>query len=308
LLEFSIVVVTWNSAPVLERLVATIEHHLDPVPELIVVDNASDDDPEAVVHAYTSSARFVALESNLGYGAAANVGVERASAPVVVVLNPDIELIDGSLGELAAFAMRRGALAGPRLLNTDGSVQPSASGSPVGLWPWIGAVLPGRLQPEMLQRRTEPWRLGHTTTVAWLTGACIAAPRDVLLALGPFDPAIHLLADDLDLGLRAALAAIPSYLCPDVCRIVHHSRASGSIAFAKGTEHRGAINRRAVVRRVYGDRAERAGWRAARANLRLRLTAKRALGRDASKDRVALDALRSAEPVPELMPPLGRER
>lgn len=300
MLDYSIVVVTWNSAPVLERLVATIERHLAPVPELMVVDNASDDDPEAVVRAYGGSARFVVLDSNLGYGAAANLGVARASAPVVVVLNPDIELLDSSLGELAAFAMRRGALAGPRLLNTDGSVQPSASGSPVGLWPWIGAVLPGRLQPAMLQRRTEPWRLEHTTAVAWLTGACIAAPRDVLLALGPFDPAIHLLADDLDLGLRAALAGIPSYFCPDLCRIVHHGRASGSIAFAEGTEQRGASNRRAVVRRVYGARSERAGWLAARANLRLRLAAKRALGRDAGRDHAALDALRSAKDVSEL--------
>lgn len=291
---YSIVVVTWNSAPVLERLVATIEHHLAPLPELIVVDNASNDDPEAVVGAYAGSARFVALESNLGYGAAANLGVARASAPVVVVLNPDIELLDASLGELAAFAMRRGALAGPRLLNTDGSVQPSASGSPVGIWPWIGAVLPGRLQPATLRRRTEPWRLAHTTAVAWLTGACISAPRNVLLALGPFDPAIHLLADDLDLGLRASLAGIPSYFCPDLCRIVHHGRASGSIPFAEGTEQRGASNRRAVVRRVYGARRERAGWLAARANLRLRLAAKRALGRDAGRERAALEALRSA--------------
>jgi len=299
-LDYSVVVVTWNSAPVLERLVATIEHHLAPVPELIVVDNASDDDPEAVLSAYGGPVRFVALENNVGYGAAANLGVARASAPLVVVLNPDIELLDASLSELAAFAMRRGALAGPRLLNSDGSVQPSASGSPVGPWPWIGAFLPGRLQPAMLQRRTEPWRLKHTITVAWLTGACIAAPRDVLLALGPFDPAIHLLADDLDLGLRASLAGIPSYFCPDLCRIVHHGRASGSIAFAKGTEQRGAGNRRAVVRRVYGARAERAGWLAARANLRLRLAAKRAVGRDAGRERAALDALRSATNVAEL--------
>ena len=152
----------------------------------------------------------------------------------------------------------------------------------------------------MLQRRTEPWRLKHTITVAWLTGACIAAPRDVLLALGPFDPAIHLLADDLDLGLRASRAGIPSYFCPDLCRIVHHGRASGSIAFAEGTEQRGAGNRRAVVRRVYGARAERAGWLAARANLRLRLAAKRAVGRDAGRERAALDALRSATNVAEL--------
>jgi len=244
--------------------------------------------------------RFMPLERNVGFGAACNIGVENASGSCIVMLNPDTELVDASLDQLAAFTLRRRALAGPRLLNPDGSVQPSASGSPVGPWPWIGAIFPGRLQPRPLQDRTEPWRAPHTVRVAWLTGACVAGVRETLLALGPFDPAIQLYAEDMDLGLRAARAGIPSYFCPNVCRVIHRGGASTSIAFPQGAGRLAAGNRRAVVRRAYGVRHERASWLAQRVNLRLRVAARCALGRDASAARDALEATRNADSVPNL--------
>jgi GT2 family glycosyltransferase len=107
-------------------------------------------------------------------------------------------------------------------------------------------------------------------------------------------------SEDMDLGLRAARAGIPSYFCPDVCRVIHRGGASASIAFPDGAARLAAGNRRAVVRRAYGARHERAGWRAQRVNLRLRVAAKRALGRDASADRDVLDATRNADSVPIL--------
>ncbi len=298
--RYSIVVVTWQSAPMLEALVTTMNRHLESAPELVVVDNGSRDDPERAARDYRGQVRFMPLERNVGFGAACNVGVENASGSCLVMLNPDTELVDASLDELAAFALRRRALAGPRLLNSDGSVQPSASGAPVGPWPWIGAILPGRLQPRPLRDRTEPWRSRRTIRVAWLTGACVAAPRDALLALGPFDPAIHLYSEDMDLGLRAARSGVPSWFCPDLCRVVHHGGASAALAFPGGAELLAARNRRAVVRRVYGGRRERTGWLAQRANLRLRIAAKRVLGLDASGDRATLEGARSATSIPEL--------
>jgi N-acetylglucosaminyl-diphospho-decaprenol L-rhamnosyltransferase len=297
---YSIVIVTWQSAQTLAALVATMNRHLDSVPELVVVDNLSRDDPERAAREYRGQVRFMPLERNAGYGAACNIGVQNAGGSCVVTLNPDTELVDASLDELAGFAMEQQALAGPRLLSPDGSVQPSASGTPVGLWPWIGAVIPGRLQPPPLRNRAEPWRARRTIRVAWLTGACVAAPRETLLALGPFDPAIQLYAEDMDLGLRAVRAGVPSYFCPDVCRVIHRGGASTSIAFPQGAGRMAAGNRRAVVRRAYGSRQERASWLAQRVNLRLRVAAKRILGRDASTDRDALDATRNADPVPSL--------
>jgi N-acetylglucosaminyl-diphospho-decaprenol L-rhamnosyltransferase len=300
--RLSIVVVTWRSAADLRRLIASMRTHFDDQTELVVVDNASSDGVATEVAGWPGRTRLIALERNIGYGAAANRGVEAAGGQAIVLLNPDTELVDASLSELAAFALERRAIAGPRLLGSDGSPQPSASGPPVGAWPWLGAVWPGRLQPRSLQARTEPWRLDRTAEVAWLAGACAAAPRDVLRSLGPYDPSIHLYGEDMDLGLRASRAGVPSYFCPDVARVVHHGRGSTSQLLPEGPWDLMAVNRRAVLRRAFGHRRERASHAALVVNLGLRSAAKRALGRAATRDRAALRAALSARAVPALPP------
>jgi GT2 family glycosyltransferase len=279
--RFSIVVVTWECAALLKRLVASMNAHLSGSEELVIVDNASTDAPERAAREWKGDIVFVRLDENRGFGAANNVGVERASHAVVVLLNPDTELVDDSLRTLVALALELRALVGPRLLNPDGSIQPSASGPEVGVWPWARAFLPGAVTPRALLRYTEPYRLEERVRVAWLIGACVAAPREMLRTLGPFDETIHLYSEDLDLGLRAAEAGIASWFCPSECRIIHHGGGSAAQAGAAEADARreAATTRRAVLRRLYGARRERAGSRALAVNLRLREAAKRALGR-----------------------------
>jgi N-acetylglucosaminyl-diphospho-decaprenol L-rhamnosyltransferase len=298
---YSIVVVTWQSARFLEALVASMDRHLDGRQQLIVIDNASTDDVEAAARAWQGDTDFLRLEANRGFGAAVNIGVERSHHPAVVMLNPDTELLDSSLDELASAALQLRALLGPRVLNPDGSIQPSASGPEVGVWPWLRAVLPGAITPAALLRYTEPYRVSVRTRVQWLTGACVAGPRDVLLGLGPFDPAIRLYSEDLDLGLRAGVAGVPSYICPDVCRVLHHGGGSSGLV-AGGNRREVMMTRRAVLRRAYGRRREALGWCALVLNLGVRAAAKRLLHRGSPRDRAALaDALR-ARGFPELPP------
>ena len=304
--SYSIVVVTWQSAGHLGALVESLNARLEGEPELVVVDNASDDDPEPMARAWRGETRYMRLDANVGYGAGANAGVVAASGDAVVTLNPDTELIAGDLGRLAALALERNALVGPRLREPDGSAQPSADGPPTGVWPWLGALIPGAVAPRPLQARTEPWRLGAQTRVAWLVGACVAGPRPALLELGPFDPALEMYGEDLDLGLRAARAGIPSWFAPDLCELLHHGGASAGVRYGGRPEALVALTRRAVVRRAYGAARERRAWLAQRLNLRLRIAAKRALGRDASRDRAALVAALSARRPPELPQPPPR--
>jgi N-acetylglucosaminyl-diphospho-decaprenol L-rhamnosyltransferase len=293
-LSLSLVVVSWECAGYLTRLVASLNRYLDPSAELIVIDNASSDDPRAAAELWRGPVRFERLDTNVGFGTASNRGVQLSQGDAVVLLNPDTELLDDGLPRLAAFALEHQCIAGPRLLNPDRSVQPSASGSPVGAWPWLGAVVPGRLQPRFARTKTEPWRLGSRTRVAWLSAACIAAPRDILQRLGPFDPAIHLYAEDMDLGLRAGALGIDSWFCPELSRVAHRRRGSTERRWPGGPEEPAAINRRTVVRRTYGPAAERRGWWAHRTNLRLRASAKRLLRKDAEAELSALAATRRA--------------
>jgi N-acetylglucosaminyl-diphospho-decaprenol L-rhamnosyltransferase len=300
--SYSIVVVTWECASHLRALVASMNAHLDGTQELIVVDNASTDDPEAPLRDWKGPSRFLGLDSNRGFGPASNDGVAEVDRPATVLLNPDTELLDDGLDRLAAAALELDGLVGPRVLNSDRSVQASASGPEVGPWPWMRAILPGALQPDALLARTEPYRLERRVAVTWLTGACIAGPTAVLRRLGPFDPALHLFGEDVDLGLRADAAGVRSWFDPAACRVVHHGQGSSTLVYGsrEGWRPTGTLNWRAALRRAYGPRRELLGWLALRTNLRLRLAAKTMLGRATERDREAVRAARSARPVPDL--------
>ena len=279
-----------------------MNRHLDGEQQLIVVDNASTDSPAEAAAEWKGEHRFIGLDENLGFGAGSNVGVREASGEATVLLNPDTELLDDGLDRLAAEALRVQGLVGPRVLNPDGSVQPSASGAEVGAWPWVRALVPAALQPDAVRARTEPYRLERPLPVTWLTGACIAAPTEVLERLGPFDPALHMFGEDIDLGLRAAAAGVGSRFDPIACRIVHHGQGSSTLVYGsrEGWRPTGTLNWRAAVRRAYGPRHEWLGWMALRCNLRLRLIAKTLLGRAGDRDRAAVEAAVSARPAPRL--------
>lgn len=301
--DISIVVVNWRSAAMLPALTQSIVTHLGPEPELVIVENGSGEDLAAIAGSYPGEVNLIELPGQLGFGAACNAGVSASTRPVAVLLNPDCELLDAGLGALAEVAADRRALVGPRLVNADGSPQPSASGPPAGPWPWLGALVPGRIQPEAIVAHTEPWRLDRPAEVGWLTGACIVAPRDVLVRLGPFDPAIDLYGEDLDLCLRAQAAGVPSLFRPDLCSVAHVGGTSTSLAFDPVERaRRVAVNRRAVLRRAFGARREARSWRALRLNLALRAAAKAVAG-GGEQERLLLAAARAARNVPVLPAP-----
>lgn len=291
---FSIVVVTWNSRDELAGLLETFSDHLRTPFELVVVDNASTDGSAAVARAWSGPRQVITLGSNRGFGTANNVGVRESSHDTVILLNPDTRLIDDSLNKLAAYAAQSGALCGPRLLNEDGTRQPSASPLPDSWASRLDAVFPAALAPPWLRSRCEPWRASTSVEVGWLTGACIAASKDVLLSLGPFDETIHLYAEDMDLGFRARANGVRSLFLPDVARLVHVGDRSARQRFEDAGLALKLQNRRTIVRRHLGANRDRYDFVAQVVFHTTRCAAKTALGRDSRPERAWLRAARLA--------------
>jgi N-acetylglucosaminyl-diphospho-decaprenol L-rhamnosyltransferase len=284
---FTIVTVLHDSGPELAALLATLERFA-PDAQLIVVDTGSRDDGPARAAAH--GAELIELPDNPGFGAANNAGIARARREVTVLLNPDTELVDHSLHELAAQArIQPRALHAPRLLEPDGSIQRSAHPLPGT----AGALLPALVHPPLLPRslrvRAEPHRAERPRTVGWAIAACLAAPTALLRELGPFDPAIHLFAEDMELGLRARAAGIPTVLHPQL-RIRH----TGGHAVLRDGEPYGLLarRRREAVGSALGPRARALDDAAQLLTFATRIAARAALGRDASRERAQLAALR----------------
>lgn len=256
-IPFSIVVVTWNSAPELPGLIASIDEHLDAEHELLFVDNASTDDTLALIRELAPRSTVLALDRNTDFSGGNNVGVRAARHEAVVMLNADTLLVDGSLPALAALASQTRALCAPRLLNPDGSPQRNAHAPVAGWEELLTALWPTFAMPRGLAARCDPWRVDHRTDAGWVSAACLAAPRDLLIELGPFDEEFPFHGDDIDLAIRARKAGVRSIFAPDVCRIIHF----GNRAVERRWDDRGvqsAVRWRArVARRNYP------AWRAA---------------------------------------------
>ena len=300
-MSFTAIVVLHDSEPELRTLLASIAEHLDDPLQLVVVDTGSQDRGAELAHAH--GAEVVDLPDNPGFGAANNAGLARARHAVTVLLNPDCELLDGSLAGLAAVARRHPrALHAPRLLNADGSVQRSVHPLPGT----VGALLPALVHPPLLPRgvreRAEPHRASAPRTVGWAIAACLAGATATLRSLGPFDPGVHLFAEDMGLGLRARTAGIPTVLHPDL-RVRHaggHSTRRAGEPFELL-----ARRRREAIAVTLGRRAQALDDLAQATTFATRAAGHALLGGDAARPRAQLAALYRAVRLTE-PPPAGR--
>jgi N-acetylglucosaminyl-diphospho-decaprenol L-rhamnosyltransferase len=248
---FTVVVVLHDSAAELAVLLRSIDAQSSERPQLVVVDTGTPDG--GAEQAASWGAEVLERRDNPGFGAANNAALERARHDVSVLLNPDCELLDGSLGMLAELARAHPrALHAPRLLNADGSVQRTAHPLPGTVGALVAAVFPPPLLPRPLRERLEPYRAERARTVGWAIAACLAADTAALRALGPFDPAPHLFAEDMELCLRARAAGMPTVLHPQL-RIRHKG---GHATLREGEPFDLlAARRRAVVCATRGERA-----------------------------------------------------
>jgi N-acetylglucosaminyl-diphospho-decaprenol L-rhamnosyltransferase len=180
------------------------------VEHVVVVDNASKDGSLETLSGLGGSLEVLALGKNVGYGAAANQGVLRTSAPWVIISNPDVIVSEQapSLLRQACQGQPRAAIAGPKVMEPSGEVYPSAREFP-SLATAAGHVLLGLIAPR--NRFTQRYRSLPTGSSAcsgpievdWVSGSFMLVRREAFLALGGFDEAYFMYAEDVDLCWRA---------------------------------------------------------------------------------------------------------
>lgn len=199
------VVVSYDSRGYLERCLRSLAD--DGVDDVVVVENASPAGTEMEARAF--GAEWIATGGNLGYGRAANLGAQQeqvARSEYVLICNSDIEVEAGSVAALAAAldADPTMAAVGPRIVNTDGTLYPSARTFP-NLVDAMGHGLVGLVAPRnrfTRRYRMLDWDHAAAAKVDWVSGACFLARRTAWDAVGGFDPAFFMYLEDVDLCWR----------------------------------------------------------------------------------------------------------
>jgi glycosyltransferase involved in cell wall biosynthesis/GT2 family glycosyltransferase len=291
----AIVTVLHDSEPEVRALLASVERHL-PGARVVAADSGSSDGGPAAVRDWSGAAALVELGGNVGFGRASNEALAAVDEPVTVLLNPDAELLDASLADLAAEVLREGRperILAPLVVQPDGLRENSAHPEPGSFPEFLRALVPGAALPRRLRAPIEPWRADAPRRVGWAVGCCLVARTDTLRRLGPFDDRTFLYAEDLDLGLRATDAGIETWFWP-AARVLHRGAHASVRRFGGEPFDLLASRRREVVRRWRGERRQRADDAAQAATFATRIALKSALRTGTAREREQLAALRRA--------------
>ena len=211
--DLSIIIVNWNGANLLPRCVETIVSSAPKVNyEIVVIDNASQDDSLAQLCANDVAAQMIAGKQlrifnnseNRGFGAANNQAFALTDSPFVFLLNLDTEVPPGTIDTLLDKLKSNDRLGacGPRILNLDGSLQTSVFFSPPRVWHtvlsqlWLYHLLPQRMRGELLLGWH--WKHDRERTVPMLGGAAIMARREMIEEVGGFDERFHMYSEDTE--------------------------------------------------------------------------------------------------------------
>ncbi len=199
------VVVNYNAASHLEDCLKSIA--AEDVATTVVVDNGSQDGSRRI--AAECQVAWIDSGSNLGYGAAANLGaasVGSASVRYLLICNPDLVIRPGAVRALVdRLESDPGiGLVGPRVVNSDGSLYPSARSFP-DLVDAVGHGLFGHVVPDTRftrRYRLLDWDHASPQVVDWVSGACFLVRKEAWDAIEGFDPGYFMYMEDVDLCWR----------------------------------------------------------------------------------------------------------
>ena len=207
-IELSVSVISYRTPVLLKQCLEALEAERTSVDmDVTVVDNASGDGSADMVADQFPWARIIRNRRNVGFGAAHNQALRRATGRYWLVLNSDAAPRPGALRVLVDFleANPRVAVAGPRLRYPDGTVQPSRRRFPTVATLFVESTQIQRFIPRnpVLQRYYLADRSDdEPQDVDWLVGACLCVRASAAAEVGLFDESFFMYSEELDWSRR----------------------------------------------------------------------------------------------------------
>jgi GT2 family glycosyltransferase len=253
------IVVSHEGRHWLEPALSTLFAHAGPLDlDVVVVDNGNDGSAEFAAESFPG-ARGIHC-ANRGFAHANNRAAIDADARYVLFLNPDTEVVDGTLADLVAHldAHPEIGLAGCRQLDAEGRLCPTAR-----RFPGVGRALGEALGPERvgLARRLgeselDLSRYEQELPCDWTAGSFMLVRREALAGAGLLDERFFFYSEEVDLCLRIKRAGWEIHHLPQMT-IVHYGgtteagpRMEAQMAYARSqyaAKHFGPLRRRAFV-------------------------------------------------------------
>lgn len=183
----SIIIVNYNTRDDLRACLDSLRT-VKPSPEIIVVDNASNDGSADMVSAAFPHVRLLAIERNTWFCGGNNLGIEAAQGDLILLLNPDTIVQPGALEGMVKFLNTHPDYAGvtAQMRYPDGSIQRTCSRVPTYTYLLLehtplGWLFRGWRARVSAQHWYADWNRNVDNDVEVLPGSCLMARRGLRL-------------------------------------------------------------------------------------------------------------------------------
>ena len=230
-MRLSIIIIEYHCMEDVERCLESVEQHLGGMEhESLVLSNSCYEQHQidTYMDRIGSKARLVAASDNLGYAGGVNAALREVSGEYVYILNPDCLLTDGDVASIIEKMESdpRWAIAGPKVVDEGGEIQPSCRRFPK---PWtfllvrsVFSRLPGA---EIEKVRYLMQDFGHDalSNVDWVSGGAILLKKSAIKLIGGMDERYFLYMEDVDWCRMAWESGLKVVFCPG-STVIHAGR------------------------------------------------------------------------------------
>ncbi|MFA5134665.1 MAG: glycosyltransferase family 2 protein [Patescibacteria group bacterium] len=237
MLDLSIVVVNFNARGLLRQCLKSLFKNLENTKltyKVIVVDNASNDGSSDMVRETFPSIRLIPLEQNRGYARAVNIGIKSIECRYYLILNMDTTIVQGQACERMFRFMEMHkdvGLAGPKLINPNGTTQASTCTFPKLLYPLYRRSFLGKLPTAKKAIREYlmlDWDHNETKPVDWVIGTGLLVRNEAIKQVGLMDERFFMYFEDVDWCRRFWENGWSIFYIHDIEIVHYHSRGSAS--------------------------------------------------------------------------------
>ena len=227
--NIAIILVNWNGTQDTLECLASLQNVKQPFFDCLVVDNASNQDPETKIKEAFPEIIYFGLDKNLGFAGGNNIAIEysiKNNYEFILLLNNDTIVEPDFLAQLVDCLKNNCKLQAVQPLIYNNSY-PKKIWSTGGIWNnWIGDSFTIKKNPSQ----------SNYTNRDWLTGCAMLIRTSVLKDVGAFNENLFAYYEDVDLSFRInkrgnTLAVVPA-------SIIYHKVSASVNASAPNREGR----------------------------------------------------------------------
>lgn len=215
----SLIIVNWNTRDLLAGCLESLRFNVSTFERLsietFVVDNASTDGSVQMVRERFPWVQLFENPENAGFARANNQGIQASKGQYILLLNSDTVVHPGALETLLTFMDEhpQAGACGPRLLNGDGSLQPSVHPMLTPTREFWRLLFLDRLWP-LATYPQDRWDVTTPKPVETIKGACLLLRRTALDQVGLLDESYFMYTEEVDLCYRLARAGWQLWYVP----------------------------------------------------------------------------------------------